>query len=215
MVKGRGWLMNLKRNSCSCCLPLTLQRRCTKIFLWKDWWWFDHHSFLLRASSGSSQSSRERNHNDIFLCLVIITKRKLFDIKKKIRVEDRNILIKRQNKLTSQAIQTSEVRSLWQQRTPLMHLLESRYPRKPSLMCASSFSLDLYPQSWQGGGNVVESLSSRESLASSPSWFLPASGALESAGARSASIGPSSGRWGRETKNWWSYKEHSKNKHNE
>jgi hypothetical protein len=40
-------------------------------------------------------------------------------------------------------------------------------------------------------------------------------GTSESAGEGSALIGPSSGRWGRETKNWWSYKENSKKKSNE
>jgi hypothetical protein len=45
-----------------------------------------------------------------------------------------------------------------------------------------------------GGGDVVESLSSRDSSDSSPSWFSPASGASELAGAGSASICPSSGR---------------------
>jgi hypothetical protein len=45
-----------------------------------------------------------------------------------------------------------------------------------------------------GGGDVVESLSSRDPSASSPSWFSSASGASELTGAGSASIGPSSGR---------------------
>jgi hypothetical protein len=42
---------------------------------------------------------------------------------------------------------------------------------------------------------------------------LQASGALESAGATSALMGPSSGRGGCESKNWWFYKECKRIKH--
>jgi hypothetical protein len=57
-----------------------------------------------------------------------------------------------------------------------------------------------------GGGDVVELVSSSDPSTSSLSWFSSASGASETAEARSAGIGPSSGREGRETKNRWSYK---------
>jgi hypothetical protein len=53
------------------------------------------------------------------------------------------------------------------------------------------------------GGDGVESLLSREPSTSSPSWLSLASGALDSAGAGSALRGHSSGRGGREVKNWW------------
>jgi hypothetical protein len=55
------------------------------------------------------------------------------------------------------------------------------------------------------GGNRVESLPSREPSAPSPSWFWKASGALESAGATSAAMGPSLGRGGREDRIRWPY----------
>jgi hypothetical protein len=54
-----------------------------------------------------------------------------------------------------------------------------------------------------GGGDVVELVSSYDSSASSPSWISSASGASDAAATRSAGIGPSSGRGGRETRNWW------------
>jgi hypothetical protein len=57
-----------------------------------------------------------------------------------------------------------------------------------------------------GGDDVVELVSSSNSLASSLSWFSLASGASEIVEARSAERGPSSRRGGRETRNWWSYK---------
>jgi hypothetical protein len=59
--------------------------------------------------------------------------------------------------------------------------------------CFLFFSRPLSSES-VGGGDVVESLSSRDPSASSPSWFSLVSGALELTGAGSASIGPSSGR---------------------
>jgi hypothetical protein len=52
-----------------------------------------------------------------------------------------------------------------------------------------------------GGGDIVELVSSLDSLASSPSWFSLASGASDALEARSAGRGPSSGRGGSETRN--------------
>jgi hypothetical protein len=57
-----------------------------------------------------------------------------------------------------------------------------------------------------GGGDVVELVSSSDSLASSLSSFSSTSGASDTEEARSAGRGPSSGRWGRETRKRWSYK---------
>jgi hypothetical protein len=57
-----------------------------------------------------------------------------------------------------------------------------------------------------GGGDVIELVSSSDSSASSLSLFYSASGASDTEEARSAGRGPSSGRGGRETRNWWSYK---------
>jgi hypothetical protein len=57
-----------------------------------------------------------------------------------------------------------------------------------------------------GGGDDVELVFSPDSSASSPYWFSSASGASDTMEARSAGRGPSSGRGGRETRNWWSYK---------
>jgi hypothetical protein len=53
-----------------------------------------------------------------------------------------------------------------------------------------------------GAGNVVELVSSLDSSASSLSWFSSASGASDIREARSARRGPSSGRGGREMRNW-------------
>jgi hypothetical protein len=52
------------------------------------------------------------------------------------------------------------------------------------------------------GGDKVESLSSKELSTPSLSRFSKASGASESAGATSAAMDPSSGRGGREARNW-------------
>jgi hypothetical protein len=52
-----------------------------------------------------------------------------------------------------------------------------------------------------GGGNIVELVSSSNSLASSPSWFSLALGASDTMEARSARRGPPSGRGGSEMRN--------------
>jgi hypothetical protein len=57
-----------------------------------------------------------------------------------------------------------------------------------------------------GGGDVVKLVSSSDSSASSSSWFSSASRVSNTEEARSAERGPSSGRGGREMRNWWSYK---------
>jgi hypothetical protein len=148
---------------------LTLQRRCTRNFLRKDWWWFYHHSFLLRASSRSSQSRRERDHSGIFLWLVIITKRKLFDIKKKRRVEDRNTFIKK----TKQTHESSNS-NIWSSKSLATDGFSGASVGIEVLEEAKSFVRFLFfsrPLSSKlaGRGDVVESLSSREPSASSPS----------------------------------------------
>jgi hypothetical protein len=56
-----------------------------------------------------------------------------------------------------------------------------------------------------GGGNVVELVLSSESSASSSSWLSLASGALDAAETGLAWIDPSSGRGGRDARNWWPY----------
>jgi hypothetical protein len=123
----------------------------------------------LRASSGSSQSSRERNYSGIFLWLVIITKRKLFDIKKTGRVEERNTLIKKTeqtHKSSNSNIWSSESLAATGSSDAFVgiEVLEEAKSSVRFLFFSRPLSSEL-----AGGGNVVESLSSRESLTSSPS----------------------------------------------
>jgi hypothetical protein len=113
MFRRKGGLVNLKRNRRSSYSHLlTLQRWCTSNFLLEASWWLEHHGFLLRASSGSNRSSQGRNCSGLLFWLIIVTTRKLFNIKTKRRIKDRNTWGRRWNKLTSQVTQTFQGQSL-------------------------------------------------------------------------------------------------------
>jgi hypothetical protein len=100
--------------------------------------------------SGVVEVSKRETAATSFFSLLSSLRRNHSTSRRRKTVNDRKTWKAKWSKLMSPVTRTFQSQSPWQQQAPLMHLLEWRYSRKPSLLLTSSFSLDLYLRSQQG-----------------------------------------------------------------
>jgi hypothetical protein len=148
-------------------------------------WQLHYRSSLLRRRFIGSKCINKGSSGSIpFRALIITRKSKNFALVKRKKMNKRWVF--ESARLTSPIGQKFQLQEDWAQRAPGPHSWGAEVLEERSSSTCFLFLSRLGSSECAGGGDIVELLSSSKTLASSPSWLLSASGALEVAETGSA-----------------------------